>query len=248
MAAFNDLTGQTFERLKVIKRVENYIPIKGTRERVQYLCQCDCDGENSKVIVRGDHLIGGKVKSCGCLHRELTSNRFKKYNTYDLTGEYGIGYTFNNEIFYFDLENYNKIKDHCWCINGDGYVMARINGVMILMHRLIMDCPDDMEVDHKFHNRFDNRKEFLRIVTHHQNGMNLSLLSSNTSGFTGVSWSNKNNKWIAGIMINNKATYLGSFINKDDAIKARLEAEQKYFGEFAPQQHLYEKYGIKNVK
>lgn len=45
--------------------------------------------------------------------------------------------------------------------------------------------------------------------------------------------------------MNNKTKYLGSFKNKEGAIKARLEAEAKYFGEFAPQKHLFEQYGIK---
>ena len=40
------------------------------------------------------------------------------------------------------------------------------------------------------------------------------------------------------------SSYLGSFSNKDDAIKARLNAEAKYFGKFAPQRHLFEQYGI----
>jgi len=38
--------------------------------------------------------------------------------------------------------------------------------------------------------------------------------------------------------------YIGLFDNKDDAIKARLKAEKKYFGEFAPQRHLFEQYEI----
>ena len=45
-------------------------------------------------------------------------------------------------------------------------------------------------------------------------------------------------------MVNGKNIYLGVFVNKEDAIKTRLNAEQKYFGEFAPQQHLYEQYNI----
>ena len=32
--------------------------------------------------------------------------------------------------------------------------------------------------------------------------------------------------------------------NQEDAIKARLKAELKYFGEFAPQKHLFKQYGI----
>ena len=41
------------------------------------------------------------------------SETFKKYNTYDLSGEYGIGYTSKGEEFYFDLDDYDKIKDYC---------------------------------------------------------------------------------------------------------------------------------------
>ena len=38
-----------------------------------------------------------------------------KTNVYDLTGDFGVGYTLNtNEEFYFDLENYNLIKDYGW--------------------------------------------------------------------------------------------------------------------------------------
>ena len=45
-------------------------------------------------------------------------------------------------------------------------------------------------------------------------------------------------------MIDYKEIGLGLFENKDDAIKARLEAEAKYYGKFASQQHLFEQYGI----
>ena len=38
--------------------------------------------------------------------------------------------------------------------------------------------------------------------------------------------------------------YLGCFSDKEIAIKVRLEAEAKYFGDFAPQRHLFEQYGI----
>ena len=45
-------------------------------------------------------------------------------------------------------------------------------------------------------------------------------------------------------MINRKGIFLGYYNNKDDAIKSRLTAEQKYFGRFAPQRDLFEKYSI----
>ena len=61
---------------------------------------------------------------------------------------------------------------------------------------------------------------------------NTKIKSSNTSGTKGVWWNAKREKWIAEIMIDNKKYYLGEFINKEEAIKTRKEAEIKYFGEF----------------
>jgi hypothetical protein len=95
-----------------------------------------------------------------------------------------------------------------------------------------MNCPNGMVVDHINGNPSDNRKQNLRIVTQHQNAMNARLNINNTSGTTGVSWDKENNKWIAAIGVNNKNIKLGRFINIEDAIKARKEAEDKYFGEY----------------
>lgn len=41
-------------------------------------------------------------------------------------------------------------------------------------------------------------------------------------------------KWCAHISINKKQIYLGNFPSFEEAVKARKEAEEKYFGEFAP--------------
>ena len=240
---FQDLTGQKFERLTVLKRGEDYISPSGFKE-IQWWCQCDCGGENSLILVSGNRLRANKTKSCGCLQKEIVSKTNKKYNTYDLSGEYGIGYTLKGEEFYFDLEDYHKIKNYYWFTDKDGYLITHLNETRIVfMHRFVMNCLDDkkVEVDHIFHNVNDNRKEFLRIATKSQNGMNKEV--SKFSELIGVSF-NQNNKWVAKITCNKQQIYLGSFINKDDAIKARLEAEKKYFGEFAPQKHLYEQYGI----
>ena len=68
----------------------------------------------------------GHTKSCGCLNNEkrsLLGKNSKKYNKYNLNGEYGIGWTSNtNEEFYFDLEDYDKIKDYCWFLDNRGYI------------------------------------------------------------------------------------------------------------------------------
>ena len=158
----------------------------------------------------------------------------RKYNTYDLSGEYGIGYTSKGEEFYFDLEDYDLIKDYCWYINNDGYVQTNINRKQISMHRLIMNAPQDFVVDHKNgkETRNDNRKYNLRTCTQHENTMNCAVPSNNTSGIKGVTWDAFYNKWNAYITVNYKKINLGYFIKLEDAVKVRKEAEEKYFGEF----------------
>lgn len=227
----HDLTGKVFGKLTVIKRGEDYISPNG-RKQPRWWCQCECNGENSLKLIQGGALVSGYTQSCGCLQKEKASKIFKKYNTYDLTGEYGIGYTFNDEEFYFDIEDYDLIKDYCWRLDKDGYAITNFDNKHIKMHRLVMNCPDDMEIDHEFHDEWDNRKEFLRIVTHPQNQRNQGLQSNNTSGVTGVCWHKWSEKWQAYIEKDGKRINLGLFDNFNEAVEVRKNAELEYFGEY----------------
>ncbi|CAB1242818.1 conserved hypothetical protein [Clostridiaceae bacterium BL-3] len=63
------------------------------------------------------------------------------------------------------------------------------------------------------------------------------LISNNKSkvtksGVKGVGWSKKREKWISYIMFQKKQHILGYFTELEDAIKARKEAEEKYFKSF----------------
>ena len=230
-----DIVNQKFTRLLVLYRVENYIKPSGNKV-AQWMCQCDC---GNKIVVRGDHLRHQLVRSCGCLRDEKASDKCKnnkKYNTYDLSGDYGIGYTENtNEIFLFDLEDYDKIKNYCWSINKDGYIYSSELGSnnIVFLHRLIMNPKDNELVDHIEHNKFDNRKSKLRIVNKSQNAMNSIIPINNTSGVKGVYWIKKYQKWLASIKINQRTINLGYYINFNDAVKALKDAEEKYFGEYS---------------
>jgi len=228
---FIDLTGKQINNWLVIKQVEN-----DKWNHTQYLCECQCEKKTRK-IVSGNTLNNGKSKSCGCLKIISSSENGKlnkKYNTYDLTSEYGIGYTSNtNEPFYFDLEDYDKIKNYCWCINSTGYLSSRDkNNKHILMHRIIMNPSNQMVVDHINHNIIDNRKHNLRICLQIDNAKNCTKQINNTTGITGVLWDKRYQKWKSIIGINNKQIHLGYYDDKNDAIKVRKEAEVKYFGEY----------------
>ena len=234
MGRARDLTGQRFGRLTVIKRVEDHIMPSGYRAP-KWLCRCDCGND---VIVLGKNLTKKNgTKSCGCFAKENMSNIKKKYNIYDLTGEYGIGYTFKGEEFWFDLEDYELIREYCWSINKKGYVISTDSGTKktILLHRIITNCPDNLVPDHIHgkETRYDNRKENLRVATTQQNSMNSTLYQNNTSGVTGVTWHKRDNVWQARIKVGYKYIHLGYFDSFEDAVKARKEAEDEYFGEFS---------------
>lgn len=174
--------------------------------------------------------------------------RPKKYNNFDITGAYGVGWTSNtNEEFYFDLDDFNKIKDICWCSHSTHSGYKKLEGVdpqtgKIVTFSIVIGCK---YYDHKNRNTFDNRRENLRPATQSQNARNQSIPINNTSGVMGVGWHKRKQQWQ--VRIHDKTNHrkcIGYFSNKDDAIRARLIAEKEYYGEFAPQQNLFKEYGI----
>lgn len=234
-----DLTGKIFTRLTVLKQTEDYIGPDG-RRKARWLCECSCE-EHNKVVVTGHDLKSGDTKSCGCLRKEA-GKYFKKINKSDLSGEFGILWTTNtNEEVYFDLEDAEKVLQHCWYVDiSKGYAVARINGKTVLMHTFLgYRWPD-----HRNRNKLDNRKNNLIPSTQKENNRNMPKKVTNTSGFIGVAWHKAAQKWTAQITVDGKKKHLGCYLNKEDAIVARLHAESKFFGECAPQRHLFEEYGI----
>lgn len=72
MSKVNDLLNQQFERLTVIKRVEN-----NQNGRARWLCRCSCGNE---IITYGYRLTDGSTQSCGCLRRERIVNSVTKHH------------------------------------------------------------------------------------------------------------------------------------------------------------------------
>ena len=230
-----------------------YLAPKKKKGERKWVCQCSCE-KGTIVEVPGSRLRSGETRSCGCLQKDLARERHSKENEYDLTNhEYGIGYTTNtHEPFYFDLDDYQLIKQYHWqqYVNKErsNHVDVRAyykdeNGKRqhVLMHQLITGAK---KMDHENQNPMDNRRSNLRVASNQQNSANCPLQRNNKSGFTGVYWHKNRNKWVATIKINYKSIEIGAFDNKQDAIISRLKAEQMYFGEFAPQRHLFDEFGI----
>lgn len=86
----------------------------------------------------------------------------------------------------------------------------------------------NLVIDHINGNHYDNTIENLRLVTQAENSKNRSTRKDNTSGHVGLYWRNSKRKWQVYIGVNGKNIHIGHFKNKEDAIKARKEAEKKY--------------------
>ena len=149
-----------------------------------------------------------------------------------MTENIAVGTDSNGRRFTIDIEDWVKCKDICWCVDTQGYVKAQINGKYTSLHRFIMNPADDKVVDHINHDTTNNCKSNLRIVTQQQNMMNRCTNKNNTSGYAGVKMDSRYIRWEASIGYKGKYIFLGYFTNKEDAIKARKEAEVKYFGEY----------------
>ena len=134
-----------------------------------------------------------------------------------------------------------KVGQEAGRISSDGYRDLLFNKERWQVNRIVYYMyhgldPLENQVDHKNHDRADNRIKNLRLANLSQNKRNSRVYKNNSSGVTGVYWYSKTQKWIANITkIKGEHKHLGYFINKEDAIQAREEAEIKYFGEFRRQ-------------
>ena len=223
--------GEKFGRLTVIDDAPWYqYPNTNARAR-QVLCRCDCGNE---IIVRMTYLKTGHTQSCGCYKNDMSYATHKRYNRFVIDGDDCICYLLDGRKFICDKDDHDKIKETYWNINRYGYVVTAkpVNG-SIFLHRLLLNCESGEFVDHIDGDKLNNRKRNLRICTKSQNSQNRHTTPYNKCGKVGVTYRKNKNKYEAYIMVDGKNKYLGIFDDVDDAINARIDAERKYYGEFA---------------
>ena len=207
-----DLSGQRFGKLTVRCKSDR-IASNGTPF---WVCDCDC---GNVTEVEKSNLKRGNTVSCG---------KCRVFNTYEEKDDYMIGYQNNGKKFYFDKDDYERVKKYNWSVNGDEYVINTSaeykDGIGMSMHRYLLDAPDDMVVDHINHIRYDNRKENLRICTQSQNNINKKI-----QGYT----IRDGKRYEVTIRINGKPVYIGRFNTKEEALEARKKAYDEDHKEYA---------------
>lgn len=122
----------------------------------------------------------------------------------------------------------------CLTVNSSGkkYISIRVCKHLYYSHRLawlyMTGSFPGFQIDHIDGCGTNNIFLNLRDVTSSENHKNHRLGSANTSGFVGVCWHKKANKWEAKIQTGYRHVYLGLFSDIEDAISARQEANVKY--------------------
>lgn len=207
------------------------------------LIKCICKNPNCKkeffayksVIKRGH----GKYCSKKCYFECRNTNEYKIEG--DVTKLVIHSLKYGDKIILIDTEDLERVKKLSWCVYfdkkmNDFYFIAYLSykgkiRVGISLHRYILNAPQNTIVDHiNTKDRLDNRKSNLRVVNQIVNMRNQNELKFKNK-VIGVYYEKKGKKWIANITINKHRKTLGRFLNFEDAVKCRKEAELKYWGE-----------------
>lgn len=151
-----------------------------------------------------------------------------------------LDYDPKNGLFYWKLNKKGHIKkgDLAGSKHIKGYIQIRINGKDYLAHRLALIIsginikPND-QVDHINSDKKDNSLSNLRLANYNQNNQNVSVRKDNLSGFKGVGFDARRNKWRARIRSNNKIQWLGYFDTPEKAHEAYCREAERQHGPFA---------------
>lgn len=120
--------------------------------------------------------------------KELTGKNRIEIN--EVTGE-GKLYLKGGVEALFDAEDLPLVQQYRWFAaprDNGVYVSSSDKGTTVYLHRLLLDAPVKMQVDHVNHNPADNRRANLRLVLPHENARNKQEIhATSQTGARGVS-------------------------------------------------------------
>ena len=195
-----DLTGRRFGKLVCLHPAEK----KDKRGNIQWVCRCDC---GNSCLAAVPQLRSGYKKSCGCLScpplKDFVGKRFNMLTVTEYAGK--------------------KSGMHRWrcvCDCGEETVV----GQTLLQSGKTKSCGCLQQTKIKTNMKFVDGTS----VTSLEARISRPPIATNTSGYNGVYFNKKNEKWVAQIGFKGKTFYLGSFDDIQDAIKARKRSEEMY--------------------
>jgi hypothetical protein len=132
----------------------------------------------------------------------------------------------------YDREDHELISQFTWSLHNRGYAVTTIKGKTVMMHRLILGIVDrpDVEADHIFHDKLDNRRAMLRICTRAENRRNARKLMKGTSKFKGVY---RDGPYFHAQINAGKVRNLGRFYSEATAGRVYDAAAKEEYADFA---------------
>lgn len=213
MSAFIDLTKERFGRLVVIERAEN------TKQgSARWECRCDCG--NIVIVSSGSLRSGGHTQSCGCKTIEATKKRLTTHGMYN-TPEYN---TWRSMVQRCNNPKVPKYKNY----GGRGITVCdkwlKFTGFFEDMGFR----PKGLTIERK-NNDLGYYKSNCYWATIFEQNRNKRIQKRNKTGTIGVSWSKTRKKYKVYFDVwGKKRLHLGQFVDLEQAIKVRKQAEQKY--------------------
>lgn len=199
-----DLTGRRYGMLTVIG-----IPGKRNAQgRVLYQCKCDCGSER---LATYSNLTRGEIVSCGCKNhlpkKDLTGRRFGKLTAIEISKPPN-GRAQTSYFWKCKCDCGNEVS-----VTVNALTTGKTRSCGCIQREFVKSMYRDETAPCKL-----QESQCPRV--------------SNTSGTTGVSWDAKRERWVAEIFFQGEKHFLGRFREKEDAITARKEAEDRIFGEY----------------
>jgi AP2 domain. len=151
------------------------------------------------------------------------------------------------DLFDYNAETgelvYKELRGSCLpgrvagSLHHSGYRKMFLLGRFYAVHRLVWLHVHGMYptkyLDHINRVPTDNRIENLREATALENAQNKPIACKSKSGVRGVFWLEKTKRWFVRLTVDGKYRHFGTFIEKEEAIKARMEASRIHHP-FAP--------------
>ena len=131
-----------------------------------------------------------------------------------------------------DAADHEWLRQWTWRLQN-GYAVRYENGRRIYMHRVLMEPPAGMLVDHVNRSKLDNCRANLRVCTPQENTHNRGKRAGSSSRFKGVGYHKMERKWYAKLRVGGIPIWLGYFVDEIEAARVYDRKAVELFGEFA---------------